>query len=106
MNDPMQFDKIWIEIEPVEDRSEASQKIAQARCDKVNIALELLGIDEVEFTVNPNFFDGEGNTFTRQWGYHLTKKRSGEYYTLHDNGYHFNLDYITKTGFWEQKKAG
>jgi len=106
MNDPMQHDKIWIEIEPVKDRSEASLKIAQERCDKANIALELLGIDSL-FTINPEYFDSDWKN-KGHWAdraYHLTRKNTGEFMVLVNNGHWFNLDYITKTGFWEQRKA-
>ena len=107
MNDPMQFDKIWIEIEPVEDRSEASQKIAQARCNKANIAVKLLGITML-FTVNPDYFnpDWQNKGHWADQPYHITEGRSGQFMVLKNNGHWFDLDYISKTGFWEQKKAG
>lgn len=104
--DPTICDKIWIEIVPPEDRSEASRKLAQERCDKANVALGLLGIDS-EFTVNPEYFESD-HWRRGHWSdhcYHITRKTTGEFSVLSNNGHWFNLDFISKTGFWEQKKA-
>ena len=88
MNDPIQHDKVWIEIEPVEDRSGVSRRIAQERCAKANITLELLGIDSL-FTVNPEYFDSEWKN-KGHWAdhaYYCTNKNTGEFMVLVYNGH-------------------